>query len=84
VKEAAVVGRPDTTFGEVVIAYVVAREGNTISRQRLDALCAQQLSPYKRPIDIRVVDDLPKNATGKVDKSALRQLADSPAVPLSS
>jgi len=84
VKEAAVVGRPDTTFGEVVIAYVVAREGNTISRQRLDALCAQQLSPYKRPIDIRVVDDLPKNATGKVNKSALRQLADSPAVPLSS
>jgi long-chain acyl-CoA synthetase len=84
VKEAAVIGRPDATFGEVVIAYVVAREGNTISRQRLDALCAQRLSPYKRPIDIRVVDDLPKNATGKVNKSALRRLAVSPGTSLQS
>jgi long-chain acyl-CoA synthetase len=82
VKEAAVVGRPDSTFGEVVIAYVVARDGNAISRERLDALCAQKLSPYKRPIDIRVVDDLPKNATGKVNKSALRRLAVSPVASL--
>jgi len=77
VQEAAVVGGPDDKFGEIVIAYVVARDGHSISRKRLNTLCAQRLSPYKRPVDIRVTDQLPKNATGKVEKAKLASMAQS-------
>ncbi|MBB5498792.1 class I adenylate-forming enzyme family protein [Paraburkholderia sp. MM5384-R2] len=74
VLEAAVVGVPHETLGETVIAYVAYRAGFTGSTDALHEHCAGQLTRYKRPVTINVVDSLPKNAVGKIDKLKLRDL----------
>jgi acyl-CoA synthetase (AMP-forming)/AMP-acid ligase II len=75
VLEVAVVGRPDDVLGEVVVAYVSARPDADVTAEELHALCAERLAKYKRPALIEVLDELPKNAVGKIDKPALRALA---------
>ena len=72
--EAAVVGRPDEVLGEVVVAYVALRPEAAATASELHALCAERLAKYKRPVAIEVLDALPKNAVGKIDKPALRAL----------
>lgn len=72
VLEAAVIGVPDATWGEIVVAFVQARPGSTIDPQTLQTRCGTNLSRYKRPQTIHVLDALPKNAVGKLDKKALR------------
>ena len=74
VLEAAVVGRPDDVLGEVVVAYVSVRPGATVTVEELEALCAERLAKYKRPVAIELLDELPKNHVGKIDKPALRKL----------
>ena len=75
VLEAAVVGRPDEVLGEVVLAYVSLRPGTDVTVDELHELCAAQLARYKRPVAIELLDELPKNPVGKIDKPALRALA---------
>ncbi|HVP02121.1 MAG TPA: AMP-binding protein [Solirubrobacteraceae bacterium] len=75
VLEAAVVGRPDEVLGEVVIAYVALRPGAGATRDELHELCAARLARYKRPVAIELLNELPKNPVGKLDKPALRRLA---------
>ncbi|UUZ63471.1 AMP-binding protein [Polaromonas sp. P1-6] len=75
VLEAAVIGAPHETLGEVVVAYVAFRSGATGSLDALNDHCADRLTRYKRPAAIHVVDGLPKNAMGKIDKPRLRELA---------
>jgi long-chain acyl-CoA synthetase len=75
VLEAAVVGRPDDVLGKVVIAYVALRPGADVTVDELHALCADRLAKCKRPVLIEVLDELPKNPVGKLDKPALRALA---------
>jgi acyl-CoA synthetase (AMP-forming)/AMP-acid ligase II len=72
VLEAAVVGRPDPVLGEVVVAYVSFRPDADRDVDALQALCDERLAKYKRPVAIHVLDDLPKNPVGKLDKPALR------------
>jgi acyl-CoA synthetase (AMP-forming)/AMP-acid ligase II len=72
VLESAVIGAPHETLGEIVIAYVACRNGQHAGLQELDAHCAERLTRYKRPAAIHVVDSLPKNAMGKIDKPKLR------------
>jgi long-chain acyl-CoA synthetase len=72
VMESAVIGAPHETLGEVVIAYVAFRNGEHVDPEGLDAHCAERLTRYKRPAAIHVVDSLPKNAMGKIDKPKLR------------
>jgi acyl-CoA synthetase (AMP-forming)/AMP-acid ligase II len=74
VLEAAVVGRADEVLGEVVVAYVSVRPGATVTVEELEALCAERLANYKRPVAIELLDELPKNHVGKIDKPALRKL----------
>jgi long-chain acyl-CoA synthetase len=75
VLEAAVVGRPDDVLGEVVVAYVAVRPAAAVTVEELEALCAERLAKYKRPVAIEILGELPKNAIGKIDKRALRELA---------
>ncbi|MGH3440213.1 MAG: long-chain-fatty-acid--CoA ligase [Sciscionella sp.] len=70
VTEAAVVGAPDDTWGQVVHA-VVAGEG--IDPGALMTFCRERLASYKCPRAVRVVDALPRNATGKILRRQLRQ-----------
>lgn len=72
VLEVAVIGVPDEKWGEVVVAYVQPRPGMTVDLAELEALCARSLSGYKRPTAYVVVEAIPKNAVGKIDKTSVR------------
>jgi HIP---CoA ligase len=72
VSEAAVVGMPDERLGEVGKAFVVPRAGAAPSSDELVAWCKERLAGYKVPRTVELVEALPRNATGKVDKKALR------------
>ncbi|MFF9157489.1 class I adenylate-forming enzyme family protein [Streptomyces sp. NPDC014846] len=73
VHEAAVVGRPDAVLGEVPVAFVSLR--NNVTRDEITAFLTDRLAPYKRPADVFVVPEVPKNAVGKIDKPTLRRQA---------
>jgi acyl-CoA synthetase (AMP-forming)/AMP-acid ligase II len=70
VVEAAVVGAPDPTWGEKVVAVVCLR--TEVSGAELIAFCRERIASYKKPKHVVVVDALPKNASGKVLKRELR------------
>jgi acyl-CoA synthetase (AMP-forming)/AMP-acid ligase II len=64
------VGTPDAEWGEVVTAFVVAADGGC-DVDALQAHAASQLAGYKRPRRFHLVDDLPRNALGKVLRDEL-------------
>ena len=72
VLEAAVVGARDAAELEVTIAFLVPRQGSTIDPAAIDAHCRQRMAAFKRPREVHVVDELPKTATGKIRRFALR------------
>ncbi len=71
VQEAAVVGEVDAEWGQAVVAYVVLRDGHVASGGELLSFSREQLG-FKRPKRIYRVNELPKNAAGKIQKSALK------------
>jgi HIP---CoA ligase len=73
VMESAVVGVPDERLGEVGRAFVVLRDGARTTEDDIRALFAERLANFKRPRYVDVVDDLPRNAGGKVLKRELRE-----------
>jgi fatty-acyl-CoA synthase len=72
VLEAAVVGMPDPKWGEVPKAYVVLRPGAQASAEELIAFCRDRLAHFKAPKAVEFVPELPKTATGKIQKFLLR------------
>ncbi|MDQ2727590.1 MAG: AMP-binding protein, partial [Actinomycetota bacterium] len=68
VREAAVVGAPDTDLGAVLVAFVVA---DGVTGGELMDFVAGELAVHKRPRRVELVDALPRNAMGKINKSAL-------------
>ncbi|WP_066519197.1 class I adenylate-forming enzyme family protein [Curtobacterium ammoniigenes] len=79
VLEAVVVARPDEVLGAVPVAYVIPHP----TAADLDALaadladrCVDQLARFRRPVEITVVDDLPRAPTGKIQRAKVRALAD--------
>ncbi|MFC6978649.1 AMP-binding enzyme [Microbulbifer taiwanensis] len=74
VAEAAVVGVPDTTWGESGVAFVVAA-GAQISEEEIRSHCREKLARYKVPRDFIVVDRIPRTGSGKALKSQLIELA---------
>ncbi|MBO9540508.1 o-succinylbenzoate--CoA ligase [bacterium] len=72
VAEAAVVGAPDPTWGQVPVAFVVLRDPG-LSVSALRAQLAQGLARYKLPRDITVLDALPRLGSGKIDRRTLQR-----------
>jgi len=70
--EAAVVGLPHEVYGEVPKAFVVLKEGKFLDEEAILAYCRTQLAKYKVPHEIEFLDELPRNASGKVLKHTLR------------
>ena len=75
VAQAAVVGVPDERLGEVGVAFVVPRPGETLDADELHEWARGEMANFKVPRRFEVVDELPLNASGKVLKYELRQHA---------
>ena len=74
VRECAVVGIPDDTWGETVAAAVITRPGEDLDLPTLTAWARDRMSNYKIPRSLLLVADLPRNAMGKVMKPVVREL----------
>ncbi|BDZ50142.1 AMP-dependent ligase [Frondihabitans sucicola] len=85
VREAVVVARPDQILGSVPVAYVIPADLDLADPARPDAdrrslvsdlaaRCEAELPRFKRPLDITVVDDLPRTPTGKVQRNRTREM----------
>jgi long-chain acyl-CoA synthetase len=83
VLEAAVVGVPDLQRGEIVKALVVPRSGSRLDVAELEAHCKLHLGKQKRPREIELVSELPKNFLGKVLRRKLREVPAAEATPAS-
>jgi acyl-CoA synthetase (AMP-forming)/AMP-acid ligase II len=77
--EVAVIGRPDAHWGEIVVAVVVARDGAVIDVPAVLEHCRSRLATYKVPERIVVLEQLPKNATGKIQKHLIGALLEESA-----
>ncbi|WP_213954719.1 AMP-binding protein [Variovorax sp. dw_954] len=73
IAEVVVIGLPHAHWSEAVTAVVVTRPGAQLDTQALDSRLRERLSPYKCPKAYIMVDALPKTATGKIQKSVLRE-----------
>ena len=73
VDEAAVIGAPHEKWGETPIAVVVMKNWTALTEELLRSYCTNKLARYKVPSKFIFVSALPKNATGKIDKAALKK-----------
>jgi len=73
VSEAAVVGRPDDTWGEIPVAIVALRAGEKADPESLLAHCRRNMAPFKVPQSIEFAPFLPRNSQGKVLKAKLKE-----------
>jgi long-chain acyl-CoA synthetase len=72
VLECAVVGVPDDTWGEVVKAYIVLKKGKMLTANAVMDHCVRNLAGFKKPRIVEFVQELPKNAAGKILKYLLK------------
>ena len=71
--EVAVIGLPDDKWGEAVTAIVVLEEGASLDLEELRAFASESLARYKLPSELRIIDLLPRNPAGKVQKFKLKE-----------
>jgi len=75
VLECAVIGIPDPEWGETLRAFIVLRDGMTLSETEIIDYCRKELADFKRPRKITFMKELPRNPTGKILKRELREIA---------
>jgi malonyl-CoA/methylmalonyl-CoA synthetase len=76
IRECAVLGIEDSTWGEAVAVAVTLHQNKSLDIESLREWCRQRMSVYKIPKYLKVTDSLPRNAMGKVTKPAVRQIFD--------
>ena len=72
VKDAAVIGMPDQRLGEITAAIIEVKSGYSLTEEEVNHFC-NELPRYKRPKKI-IFADIPRNATGKIEKPKLREI----------
>ena len=72
VYEAAVIGVPDLTLGEKVVGIVTLKQGATATPEEIVEFCRGKMAGFKRPREVHIVDEIPKNPFGKLLKKDLR------------
>ncbi len=73
-REAATIGVPDAVYGEEIASFVAVAPGPRLVPEEIRARCATRLPEFKVPKHIVVLDEIPKNDRGKVDRTALSRL----------
>lgn len=76
VAESAVIGQPDETRGQVVMAYIILASGyepSDVLAKEIQEFCKQHTAPYKYPRIVKFVDELPKTISGKIRRVELRE-----------
>lgn len=71
VVEVAVVGIPESKWGEIPIAFVVKKKESLLTEEEIIKYCIQFLAKYKIPKKVEFIDEMPRNATGKIQKNRL-------------
>ncbi|MDZ4063194.1 MAG: class I adenylate-forming enzyme family protein [Coriobacteriia bacterium] len=74
VREAVVLGTPDSSRGEGILAFLVLRRGAELTEKGVIEACSRELEPHKVPRAIRFIPELPRTSAGKTDRSALLRL----------
>jgi fatty-acyl-CoA synthase len=74
VAEAQVVGIPDERLGEVVLAWIRVKTGESASEDEIRRFCEGQIAYFKIPQHIRFVDQFPMTVTGKIQKFKMREM----------
>jgi acyl-CoA synthetase (AMP-forming)/AMP-acid ligase II len=73
IREASVIGVPDEKWGESVKAVVALKEGASANAEEIMDYCTGKLAGYKKPRSVDFIDELPKNAMGKILRRVLRE-----------
>jgi acyl-CoA synthetase (AMP-forming)/AMP-acid ligase II len=73
IEDAAIVGTPDPLWGESVRAIIVLKRGETMTEEEVIEYCKGHLASYKKPKSVAFVESLPRNPSGKVLKTVLRE-----------
>ena len=73
IQDAAVIGVPDSTWGESVKAFIVLKKGEATTAEEIIEYCKQHLASYKKPKAVEFIEALPRNPSGKVLKTVLRE-----------
>jgi acyl-CoA synthetase (AMP-forming)/AMP-acid ligase II len=73
IEDAAIVGIPDPLWGESVRAVIVLKKGETMTEEEVIEYCKNHLASYKKPKSVEFVENLPRNPSGKVLKTVLRE-----------
>ncbi len=73
IEDAAIIGVPDPLWGESVRAVIVLKKGETMTEEEVIEYCKSHLASYKKPKSVEFVESLPRNPSGKVLKTVLRE-----------
>ena len=72
IKDLVIVGIPDELKGEAPKAFIVLREGERATTEEITAYCKEQMAPYKVPVAVEFIDEVPRSASGKALRRMLR------------
>ncbi|MBW2284063.1 MAG: AMP-binding protein, partial [Deltaproteobacteria bacterium] len=73
IKDLVIVGIPDDLRGEAPKAFIVPREGETLTLEEIREFCKPRMAPYKIPLAVEFLDEIPRLASGKALRRRLRE-----------